>query len=325
MGGIPWRTDEAYAEKYGKERRTATVELAGLEARVLHTAEEEYPDGTAHHIIAYVKVEGVEMGRKDGWNFGEDGLDERTLQIAGEAVGKAREKLGRIRQAALVILAGKNGWGRTQAGGDHAPAAGSEDPRAFEVFHYEDESGEGVRRPVRDANVSSKGEAVACASGLQDEHDLIYRVRRSKGEDPDRRCYYVRNTATGSCFFADGRMAPLRQGAIGPTGLGWDPDPCLPGRASEALLWAGGMRAAVSHHPVDHEELGRVHFLVARAEIEGVEVGGDCVRHDGDEGLDEAARGVAGRIAGEARDKLQALVAVAEAVLEDTAGTSEEA
>lgn len=319
--GVGWVVDEGYAEKYGRERRTAAVDLGGFEVRVLHTAEEELPDGRGHHVIAYVKVRGTEMGRKDGWHFGEDGLDERVLQIAGEAVGRAREKLAGVKEAALGVLDGDAGG---EAGADF-----SGPPRDFEVFHYaeaeaEAETGE-KGLPVRDANVDGKGEAVACARSLQEEHDLSRRIGRAGGagsaREIPRRVYYARATRTGACFFGDGRAAPLVRGPVGPTGLGWDPDPLFPPGpgaafgAREAHLWLRGMRAKVSDHFVDAPGRDRAHVLLSRVEVGGVDLGEELGRHEGDEGLDGAALDLAGRSAEKALEELGALVGVAEEVL----------
>ncbi len=108
VGGIGWSVDEGYAEKFGRKRRTATVELGGFGARMLHTEEEELPDGRAHHLLAYVRVEGVELGRSHGFHLGEDGLEERALEIAGEAASEARDALARLVDAASEILGGKD-------------------------------------------------------------------------------------------------------------------------------------------------------------------------------------------------------------------------
>lgn len=301
-----WVVDEGYAEKYGKERRAATVEVGGFEARVLHTAEEELPEGRSHHVLAYVKVGRVEMGRRDGWHLGEDGLDARALAIAGEAVGRARRKLAGVREAALGVLA------REEADAD--PDLGA--PQKFEVFHYAPaKPGEG-ERPARDANVESKGEAVACATGLQEDHDFARRLARARNATPGaRRCYYIRSAKTGACFFADGRAAPLEQGPVGPTGLGWDPDPHFPERAREASLWVRGMRAKVSDHFVGAPGDRRTHLLLSHVEVGGVDLGEEFGRHEDDEGLDGTVLDLAGRSAGKALEELRGLVAVAEELL----------
>lgn len=77
----------------------------------------------------------------------------------------------------------------------------------FEIFHHESNEDGGRERAI-DREVYGKVTAVMCAEPLQEEQNRAFREAKGRGEDPEVRLYYIRNTRTDRCFFADG--SPVR-------------------------------------------------------------------------------------------------------------------